>query len=64
MRRTRVPPNITRSTKLRGAQRFPKLAFKSKDFRVPQNLIFLAMASCGLQIFQKMQHRQKKSSQN
>ena len=43
MRRTRVPPNVTRSTKLRGGQRSRELAFKSTDFLVPENLIFLAL---------------------
>ena len=41
MKRTRVPSNVTRSTKLRGVQRSPELAFRSIDFRVPENLIFL-----------------------
>ena len=45
MRQTRVPPKATRSTKLRGAQRSPKLAFGSMHFRVPENLIFLALRS-------------------
>ena len=40
MRRTRVPPNVTRSTKLRGAQRSPELTFRSTDIRVPENLMF------------------------
>ena len=43
MRRTRVPPNVTRSTKLREGQRSRELAFKSTDFLVPENLIFLAL---------------------
>ena len=43
MRRTSVPPNVTRSTKLRGAQGSPELAFRSKVFRVPENIIFLAL---------------------
>ena len=43
MRRTRVPPNTTRSTKERGAQRSPELAFKSTDFCVPENLIVPAL---------------------
>ena len=45
MRRTHVPPNVTRSTKLWGAQCSPELAFRSTDIRVPANLIFLAMFS-------------------
>ena len=40
MRRTRITPNVTRSTKLRGAQHSLELAFRSKDFRVSENLIF------------------------
>ena len=43
MTRTCVPPDVTRSTKLRGAQRSPKLTFRSMDFRVPENLIFQAL---------------------
>ena len=43
MRRTRVPPNVTRSTKLGGAQRSPEPAFRSTDFRVPEILIFPAL---------------------
>ena len=43
MRGTQVPPNVTRSTKLRGAQHFPKLTFRSTDFCVPENLIFPAL---------------------
>ena len=42
---TRVPPNVTRSTKLRGAQRSPEIAFRSTDFCVPKNLIFPALYS-------------------
>ena len=45
MRRARAPPNVTRSTKLRGGQRFPELAFRSKNFRVPINLFFSALCS-------------------
>ena len=44
MRRTHVHPNVTRSTKSRGAQRSPELAFRSTDFRVPVKLIFLALS--------------------
>ena len=43
MRRTRVPSNVTRSTKLKGAQRSSELAFRSTDFRVPENLTYLAL---------------------
>ena len=45
MRQTCVPPNVTRSTKLGGTQRSLELAFRSTDFRVPKNLIFLALMS-------------------
>ena len=41
MKRTRVPSNVTRSTKLRGAQRSPELTFRSMDFPLPEDLIFL-----------------------
>ena len=37
---TRVPCKVTRSTKLRGAQRSPELGLRSTDFRAPENLIF------------------------
>ena len=43
MRRTGVLPNITRSTKLRGAQRSPEIAFRRTDFCVRENLIFPAL---------------------
>ena len=43
MGRKRLYTNVTRSAKLRGAQRSPELAFRSTDFRVPENLIFLAL---------------------
>ena len=43
MRQTHVPPNITKSTKLRCAKSSPELAFKRMDFRVPENLIFPAL---------------------
>ena len=43
MRRTRVPPKVARSTKLRGAQRSPELTFRNTDFRVPEILIFPAL---------------------
>ena len=43
MRRTRVPPNFTRSTKLQGVQRSLELAFRSHDFCVPENLFFPAL---------------------
>ena len=44
-RRTRVLPNVTRSTKLRGIQHSPELALRSTDFCVPENLIFPALDS-------------------
>ena len=44
MRQTRVPRNVTRSTKLRGAQRSAELALRSMDLRVPENLIFPALS--------------------
>ena len=43
MRQTHVTPNVTRTTKLRGAEHSPELAFRSTDFRVPGNLIFPAL---------------------
>ena len=43
MRQTLVPRNVTRSTKLLGAQHAPGLALKSTEFRSPRNLIFLAL---------------------
>ena len=43
MSRTRLPSIVTGSTKLRGAQRSPELAFRSTDFRVPENLICPAL---------------------
>ena len=43
MKQARVPPNVTRSTKLQGAQRFPGLAFRNTVFRVQENLIFPAL---------------------
>ena len=43
MRRTPVPLNVTRSTKLRGAQRSSALAFRRTDFCVSENLIFPAL---------------------
>ena len=39
MRQARVPRNVTRNTKLRGAQCSPEVAFKSTNFRVQENLI-------------------------
>ena len=48
MRQTCVPPNITRRTKLQGVQHSPKLVFKSMDFSVPENLIFVALTSHGV----------------
>ena len=35
-----VPSNDTRSKKLRETQCSPKLAFRSTDFCVPENLVF------------------------
>ena len=43
VRQTLVPRNVTRSTKLRGAQHAPGLALKNKEFRSPRNLIFPAL---------------------
>ena len=43
MRQTRVPPNITRSTKLWETKRSPELAFRNTNFCVPENLIFPAL---------------------
>ena len=43
MRWTHVPLNVTRSTKLEGAQCSPEIAFRSMDFRVPENIIFPAL---------------------
>ena len=43
MRQTHIPPNITRSTKLQGAQSTPELAFKSTEFCETNNLIFPAL---------------------
>ena len=40
---TCVPHSVTRSTKLQGSQCSPKLAFRSTDFLVPENLIFSAL---------------------
>ena len=40
---TCIPSNVTSSTKLWGTQCYPKFAFRSTDFRVPENLIFPAM---------------------
>ena len=40
MRRTCVPCKVTRSTKLRGAQRSPELGLRCMGFRAPENLIF------------------------
>ena len=36
----------TRGSKLRGVQRSPEPAFMSTDFRVPENLIILALLRC------------------
>ena len=43
MRWTLVPRKVTRWTKFWGAQRSPELAFRSTDFRAPENLIFPAL---------------------
>ena len=43
MRRTCVPPNFTRSTKLQCAQSSPEVAFRSTNFRAPENQIFPAL---------------------
>ena len=54
MKQTCVLPNATRSTKLRGAQHSPKLAFRSIDFCLPENLIFPALVkNVFLQRFQE-----------
>ena len=45
MRRTRVLSNIIRNTKLRQAKSSPETAFRSTDFRVPENLIFPALTT-------------------
>ena len=42
MRQTLLPRNVTRSTKLQGAQCAPELSFRSTEFRSPENLIFPA----------------------
>ena len=39
MKRTRVPPNVKRSTKLQGAQRSPEYAFRGTDFVQGPNLV-------------------------
>ena len=51
MRRTRVHPNATRSTKLRGTQRSPENAFRTTEFRVPENLIFLSSVCIYINIY-------------
>ena len=43
MRQILVPRNVTRSTKLQGAQCAPDLALKSTEFCSPENLIFPAL---------------------
>ena len=40
VRQTHVSLNVTKSTKLQGAQCSPELAFRSTDFQVAENLIF------------------------
>ena len=58
MTRTRVLPNIIRNTKLRQAKSSPETAFRSTDFRVPENLIFPALTTTESVI------RQRGESQN
>ena len=48
MRRTRVSPNVTSSTKLRGTQRSPDFGFRSTELHVPEYLIFLVMLQSDL----------------
>ena len=48
MRRTRVLRQVTRCTKLRGAQSSPELPLMSKDFREPENLIFPVLTLIGI----------------
>ena len=43
MKRTRAPCKVTKSTKLRGAQRSSELGLRSTDFRAHKNLIFPAL---------------------
>ena len=43
MRQTGVTTNVTRSTKLWGAQCSPELSFRSTGFCVPENLLFPAL---------------------
>ena len=43
MRQTLVPRNVTRSTKLLGAQRAAELALRSTEFRSLENLNFPAL---------------------
>ena len=45
MRWTHQPRKVTRSTKLRGAQRSPELALRRTDFRAPENFPALAKTS-------------------
>ena len=44
MRRPHVPPKVTKSTKLRGAQCSPELAFRGTDLHLLESLIFPALA--------------------
>ena len=42
-----MPRNGARTTKLWGAQRSTKLAFRSADFVLPENLLFPALVNIG-----------------
>ena len=44
VKQTLASHNVTRSTKLRGAQRAPELAFRSTEFHSTENLIFPALS--------------------
>ena len=46
VRQTLVPRNVTRSTKLRGAERAPELVLRSTEFRSPENLFFRVLSLC------------------
>ena len=50
MKRTRIPANVTRSTKLQGAQRSLQHVFRSTDFSVPENLIFPALCEGSIKL--------------
>ena len=43
MRQTHVPHEVTRCTKLQGAQCSPEIALRSMDFHAPENLTFPAL---------------------